>query len=124
MLLVSVRVSYSSTPGHAVAVSFRCGKTDTEFPRSKVKLDSAFLRNSGGRSSPFSGHGRVNKSSYVVPLPKQAYGGKSSPVGTFVATRSSPAFEGVYSVCMPSLAFTHATLCAQCFFGYSGTGET
>ena len=90
MLLVSVRVSYSSTPGHAVAVSFRCGKTDTEFPRSKVKLDSAFLRNSGGRSSPFSGHGRVNKSSYVVPLPKQAYGGKSSPVGTLLLPARAP----------------------------------
>ena len=39
--------------GHAVAVGLRCGKADAETPRSRVKLDSAFFRNSGGRSILF-----------------------------------------------------------------------
>ena len=40
-------------PYHAVAVGLRCGKADTEAPRSRMKLDSAFPRNSGGRSTLF-----------------------------------------------------------------------
>ena len=40
-------------PGHAMAVGLKCGKADTETPRSWVQLDSAFPRNSGGRSTLF-----------------------------------------------------------------------
>ena len=38
---------------HAVAVGLRCGKADTEAMRSRVKLGSAFPRNSGGHSTFF-----------------------------------------------------------------------
>ena len=95
----------------AVAVGLRCGKADIEAPRSMVKLDSAFPRNSGGRSTLF-------------PVKEESTKLEALSGGHFVATHPSPAFEDAYWVCRPSSAFTHATPFAQCSFGYSGTGET
>ena len=76
-----------------------------------VKLDSAFPRNSGGRSTLF-------------PVKEESTKLEALSGGHFVATHPSPAFEDAYWVCRPSSAFTHATPFAQCSFGYSGTGET
>ena len=47
------RCSTPPPPGHAVAIDLRCGKADTEALISSMKLDLAFARKSGGRSTFF-----------------------------------------------------------------------
>ena len=52
--------------------------------------------------------------SYLVPLPELVCR-KEAPAGRqFSATHRRPVFEGVYWVCRPSFAFTHANVRAQC----------
>ena len=75
----------------------RCGKADTEAPRSRVKLDSAFHRNSGGSSTLFPVKEESTKISYLVLLSEQTYREEAFSDENFVATHPSPAFEGVYS---------------------------
>ena len=81
----------------------RCGKADTDPPRSRVQLNSAFPRSSCGRSTLFLST-RSRQISYLVPLPQQAYREEALSDGQCVATHASPAFEGVYEywVCRPS----------------------
>ena len=112
-------------PGHAVTVGLRYGKANTEAPRRpRLKIDSAFPRNHGGRSTLFSYQGGVDKTSYLVPLPHQVYRTEALSGGPFVAPHRSTVLEVVYRVCRPSFVFAHATPRAQRSFGSSGTGET
>ena len=104
-----------------MAVGLRCGKADTDTPRSRAQLDSAFPHYSGGRSTLVSVK-EANKVNYLVPLPQQLYTKEALSDGQFLATRPNPAFEGVYWACRPFFVFTNATPHTQCSFGYSGTG--
>ena len=68
-------------PGHAVAVGFRCGKADTETATSRLQLDSAFSRNSGGLFTPFLIKEELIRLTTSSPFPSRSTGKKPSPVG-------------------------------------------
>ena len=72
-------------PGHAVAVGLRCGKADTETPGSRVQHDSAFPRNSGGRSTFF-----MSRLATSCPFPSRPTERKPSPVGTLLPLTRAP----------------------------------
>ena len=71
-------------PGHAVAVGLRCGKADTEAPRSRVKLDLAFPRTSGGRSTLFPVKEEPTRLATSSPFPSRSAGRKPPPVDNLV----------------------------------------
>ena len=67
-------------PGHAVAVGLRWGKAYTEAPKSGVKLNSAFPRNSGGSSTLFPVKEEPTRLANSSPFPTGPAGSKPSPV--------------------------------------------
>ena len=87
-----------------------------------MKLDSAFLVTTEAALTFFP----VKEASTRLttsPLPQQACREEVLSGRHFVAAHPSPPFEGIYWVCRPSFAFTHATPRAQCSFSYCGKGE-
>ena len=84
-----------SPPGHAVAVGSRCGKENTDTPRSRSKLDSAFPRNHGGRSTLFPIKEESIRLATSSPFPTRSTGRKTSPVD-LVAPHRSTVLEDVY----------------------------
>lgn len=105
---------------HVVAVGLRYGKANTETLRSRLQIDLAFPRNSGGRSTLFPTAGRRCWQGWLPRSPSPAGLQRGSPLGGhFVATNPSPVFEAVYWICRPSLVVTHATPRAQPSFGSS-----
>ena len=85
-------------PDHVVAVGLRCWKADIEAPRSKVKLDSAFPRNSGGRSTLFPIKEESTRLATSSPFPSRPTGRKPSPVGTLLSPTRANFVERVYWV--------------------------
>ena len=77
-------------PGRAVAVGLRCGKADTEAPRSRVKLDSAFPRNSGGRSTFFPVEEEPARLDTSSPFLSWPAGRKPSPVDNLLPPTGGP----------------------------------
>ena len=77
-------------PGHVVAVGLRCGKADTEAPRTRVKLDSAFLRNSGGRYTFFRVEEEPARLATSSASPSRPGGRKPSPVDTSLPPTGGP----------------------------------
>ena len=71
-------------PDHAVAVGLSCGKADTEAPRSRVQLDSAFPRKSGGRSTLFRAKEEPTGLATSSPFPSRSAGRKPPPVDNLV----------------------------------------
>ena len=82
--------SSSSSPGHAVAVGLRCGKADTETPRSQLKLDFAFPRNNGGRSTLFPGKEESTRLVVSPSFPTRSTGRKPSPVDHLLPLTPAP----------------------------------
>ena len=87
-----------------------CGKADTEAPRSRVQLDSAFPRKSGGRSTLFPVKEEPTRLATSSPFPSRSAGRKPPPVGNLVPTiggsllKASTASAGPRS---PSRTLTH-----------------
>ena len=77
-------------PGHAVAIPLRCGKADTEAPRSRVKLDPAFPRNSGGRSTLFPVKEEPTRLATASPFPNRSAGRKPDSVEKLVPPTGGP----------------------------------
>ena len=77
-------------PGHAVAVGSRCGKADTGPPRSRVQLDSAFPRNSNGRSTLIPVKEESTRRGTSSPFPSSPTGRKLSPAGTLLPPTRAP----------------------------------
>ena len=77
-------------PGHAVVVGLRCRKADTEAPRSRVKLDSTFPRNSGGRSTLFPVKEEPTRLATPSPFPSRPTGRKPSPVDNLLPPTGTP----------------------------------
>ena len=96
----------SPPPDHAVAVGLRCRKADTEAPRSRVKLDSAFPRNSGGHSSLFPAKEEPTRLATSSPFPSRPTGGKPSPAGTLLPPPRAPLLKA--STCLQVLFRLHA----------------
>ena len=59
---------------HAVAVGLWCGKANTETPRSRVQLHSAFPRSSGGRSTIFPFKEESTRIATSPPFPSRPTG--------------------------------------------------
>ena len=77
-----------SSPGHAVAIGLRCGKANTETPRSWLKLDLAFPRNNGGRSTLFP---IKEESTRLLPcLPSRPGLQEGTPVDTLFPPTRAP----------------------------------
>ena len=72
-------------PGHAALVGLRCWKADTETPRARLQLDSAFPRSSGGRSNLFPVMEESTRTATSSPFLSMSTGSKPSPVGTLLA---------------------------------------
>ena len=97
-------------PGHAVAVGLRCGKADTEAPRSRVKLDSAFPRNSDGRSTLFHVKEEPTRLATSSPFSSRSAGSKPSPVDNLLPPTGAPllkASTGFAGPLWPSRTLTH-----------------
>ena len=97
-------------PGHAVAVGLRRGKADAEAPRSSVKLDSAFPRNSGGRSTLFPVEEEPTRLATSSPFPRRSAGRKPFPVDNLVPPTGGPllkASTGSAGPVSPSRTLSH-----------------
>ena len=77
-------------PGHAVAVGLRCAEADTEAPRSRVKLGSAFPRNSGGRSTLFLVKEEPIRLAISHPFPNRSTSGKPPPADYLLPPTGAP----------------------------------
>ena len=110
----------SPPPCHAVAVGFRRGKAGTEAPRATVKLDSVFLRNSGGRSTLFPIEEESARSAASSPFLSRPTGRKPSPVGTLLPPTGAPVLKASFGSAgplSPSRTLPHVRGCNR-------TGET
>ena len=79
-----------SPPGHAVAVGLRCGKANTETPRSRLKLDSAFPRNNDGCPILFPIEEESTRLATSSPFPTRSTGRKPSPVDPLLPPTGAP----------------------------------
>ena len=88
----SFRRGCSTLPptGHAVAVGWRCGKADTEAPRSRMKLDSAFARKSDGFPTRFPAKEKPTRLATSSLFPSRSAGRKPPPVDDLVLPTGSP----------------------------------
>ena len=77
-------------PGHSVAVGLRCGKADTEASRSRVKLDSAFPRTRGGRSTLLTVKEEPTRLVTSSPFPSRSEERKPPPADNFVPPTGGP----------------------------------
>ena len=76
--------------GHAVAVGWRCWKADTEAPRSRMKLDSAFAHKSGGFPTRFPVKEEPTRLATSSPFPSRSAARKPPPVDDLVLSTGSP----------------------------------
>ena len=79
-----------SLPGHAVAVGLRCGKANTETPKSRLKLDSMFPRNNGGRLTLFPFTEESAKVATSSPFSTRSTGWKPYPVDPLLPPTGAP----------------------------------
>ena len=77
-------------PGHSVAVGLRCGKADTKASRSRVKLDSAFPRTRGGRSTLLTVKEEPTRLVTSSPFPSRSEERKPPPADNFVPPTGGP----------------------------------
>ena len=97
-------------PGHAVAVGLRCGKAGPEAPRSRVKLDSGFPRNSCCRSSLFPVVEEPARLATSPTFPIRPGGRKLSAVDNLLPPTGSPLLKsstGSAGSLSPSRTLTH-----------------
>ena len=91
----------------------RCGKVDTETPRSRVKLDSAFPRNSGGRPALLPVKEKPSRLATSSSIPSRSTGKKPYSVDNLLTStggRFLKAFTGSVDPLSPSRTRTHVRI--------------